>query len=228
MKNIKGLLETSFVDWPGKICAVMFLANCNFRCPFCHNHPLVLDYNSLESIDFEAIINRLARLKKWLGGVCISGGEPTLNHDLPAALKRLKQEGWAIKLDTNGSRPAVLEQLLADRLLDMVSMDVKAPLVTEKYNRCAGTKVNLEHIKASISLLHESGIPHEFRMTILPLFHTETDIINWARQLGKGPENNLSRLKLQNFNPASTLNHKLSLEDPFAADTFSKLQQLVA
>ncbi|MGV1100645.1 anaerobic ribonucleoside-triphosphate reductase activating protein [Thiovibrio sp. JS02] len=216
---IKGFLETSFIDWPGKLCAILFVGGCNFRCPFCHNHPLVLAPEGLESIPFTTVLQRLAPRRKWLDGICVSGGEPTLSPGLPQLIAHLKAEGWAIKLDTNGSRPAVLEALLADGLLDMVAMDVKAPLVQEKYDRCAGARVDLGGIRKSIALLRESGVAHEFRMTVAPFLHSEADIHVWSRQVGG--EN--ARLKLQNFNPKTTLAPHLEKERGFAPEIFSRL-----
>ncbi len=221
--ELKGFIETSFVDWPGKVCAILFLGGCNFRCPFCHNHPLVLEPDTLESFSFIDLRKRLAPLKKWLGGICVSGGEPTLTQRLIPMLDKLKEDGWPVKLDTNGSRPLVLEKILSRGLVDMVSMDVKAPLIQEKYERCAGTKVNLDDIRKSIALLSESGVEHEFRMTVLPRFHSEQEILAWSKSLrGK------ARLTLQNFNPKTTLNPELTHEKGFSPDIFSKIQMLIA
>ncbi len=228
MSDIKGFLETSFVDWHGRVCAVIFLSGCNFRCPFCHNHTLVLAPETLESFSFEEILQRLRHLKKWLGGICISGGEPTLHPDLAMMLKRIKEEGWAVKIDTNGTRPRLLEKLLNNGLVDMVSMDVKAPLEEKKYNRCAGGAVNLKQIKASISILQNSGVRHEFRMTVLPRFHTKADVVKWAKDLGGNGGKGISRLKLQNFNPQSTMDPTLSAEKSFTPEKFKDLQEIVA
>jgi len=221
---IKGFLETSFIDWPGKLCAILFVGGCNFRCPFCHNHPLVLAPEGMETIPFAEIMGRLAARKNWLAGVCISGGEPTLSPGLPALIVRLKAEGWAIKLDTNGSRPEVLAQLLADNLLDMVAMDVKTVLVQDKYERCAGGPVDLGAIQKSIDLLSYSDISHEFRMTIAPGLHTEEDIIAWNQQFDRSR----SRLTLQNFNPRTTLDVRFEKEQGFAPEIFSRLVGRIA
>ena len=221
---IKGFLETSFIDWPGKLCAILFVGGCNFRCPFCHNHPLVLAPEGMETIAFEEILSRLAARKNWLAGVCISGGEPTLSPGLSTMIARLKAEGWAIKLDTNGSRPEVLGQLLADNLLDMVAMDVKTVLEQDKYERCAGCRVDLGAIRRSIDLLSQSGIPHEFRMTIAPSLHTEEDVHAWVQQFDRSR----SRLTLQNFNPKTTLDVRLEKEQGFAPEIFSSLVARVA
>lgn len=220
---IKGFLATSFIDWPGRLCAMIFLGGCNFRCPFCHNHPLVLAPEGMETIALEEVMASLATRKNWLAGVCISGGEPTLSPGLPRMIARLKADGWAIKLDTNGSRPEILSQLLADNLIDMVAMDVKAPLVQDKYDRCAGLSVDLEAIKRSIDLLSRSAIPHEFRMTIVPDLHSEEDILAWGRQFAGFR----ARLTLQNFNPGTTLDVMFEKKHGFAPEIFSRLSALV-
>lgn len=222
MGKIKGFLETSFIDWPGRICAVLFLSDCNFRCPFCHNHPLILNPDSLETLNLEQIRLSLAPLKKWLGGICISGGEPTLSPQLPTILKQLKNDGWHIKLDTNGSHPEKLLELINDKLLDMISMDIKAPLNAQKYKKCTGVKTDLDKIKESIFLIQKSGIKHEFRMTVLPRLHTESDITDCAASLGASP------LILQNFNPKNTLNPHFIEEKGFTPEDFTRLKKLVA
>ncbi|MEJ2031762.1 MAG: anaerobic ribonucleoside-triphosphate reductase activating protein [Deltaproteobacteria bacterium] len=224
MPGIKALLETSFLDWQGRVCAVLFLGGCNFRCPFCHNHSLVLTPEEYETISIKTVERQLAPFRKWLGGICITGGEPTLHPGLPDMIRFLKSRGWAVKLDTNGSRPEALSELLSERLLDAVAMDVKAPLEAGKYACCAGVPVELDRIRESIRLLGESGIEHEFRMTVVPKYHTEEDIRAWAAALGGGP----ARLSLQNFNPRTTMDPDLGREKGFTPEVFEKLRTLVS
>jgi pyruvate formate lyase activating enzyme len=200
MRNIKGFLETSFIDWPGRSCGVIFLGGCNFRCPFCHNHPLVLQPQELLSLDLEDILGRLRPWRAWLGGVCVSGGEPTLSVELPELLRRLKAEGFRVKLDTNGSRPAVLANLLTAGLIDMIAMDVKAPLEQALYDRCCGVSVDLVRIRKSIDLLLTSGVAHQFRMTVVPGLHDAAVVRRWRQGLGAAAD-----LKLQNYSPRSVL-----------------------
>ncbi len=218
MSNIKGFLETSFVDWPGCSCGVLFLGGCNFRCPFCHNHPLVLAPAELISLDLEEILARLRPLRAWLGGICVSGGEPTLSPELPDLLSRLKTEGFRVKLDTNGSRPEVLAGLLAAGLIDLVAMDVKAPLEQSLYDRCCGVPVDLERIKASIDLLKGSKVAHQFRMTVVPAFHSASVVRSWWEQLGGGAD-----LKLQNYSSHSVLDPARAGELRFSEGEFSDL-----
>ncbi len=219
---IKGFLESTFIDWPGRHTAILFLGGCNFRCPFCHNHPLVLAPQGIDTIDYQTILASLRRNQKWLEGVCISGGEPTLSPGLPELIRLLKAEGWDVKLDTNGSQPETLKALLDENLLDMVAMDVKTVLEQKKYERCAGTEVDLAAIKASISLLQQSNVSHEFRMTALPRFHSAEDIKNWVTLLqGK------ALLKLQNFNPKTTLLAEMEKEKGFPLAEFEHLKTLL-
>lgn len=222
MAGIKGFIETSFVDWPGKVCAVLFLGGCNFRCPFCHNHSLVLSPDLLTDMDTAIICQRLAELKKWLGGVCISGGEPCLDPGLPALIRRIKELGYPVKLDTNGSRPEILSQLVSQGALDMISMDVKAPLEQQKYNDCAGVKVDLEAIKESIAIIKRSKIEHEFRITILPLLHSEKDVLHWANFLEK-----TSLRTIQNFNPQKTLNPEFTKMKGYSPEVITRFNEMI-
>lgn len=216
-------METSFVDWPERLCAVLFFGGCNFRCPFCHNHALVLDPGQFATIPVTDILDRLNPLRKWLGGICITGGEPTLDPHLPEFLTLLKEEGWPLKLDTNGSRPEVLADLLDQGLLDMVAMDVKTVLVQEKYDRCAGRVVELDRIRRSIELLRASGIAHQFRMTVVPGYHADADVAAWLESMA-GP----GRLTLQNFNPKSTLEPAALPEQGFPPDVFAGFLKMVS
>ena len=222
MPAIKGFLETSFIDWPGCLCSVVFLGGCNFRCPFCHNHLLVLQPQTFATIPLDHVLKRLAAMRPWLGGVCVTGGEPTLAPDLPELLHTFKAAAIPVKLDTNGTRPEVLERLLAEGLLAMIAMDVKAPLDQAKYDACAGTRVDMAAIRRSIGLIRSSGLPHQFRMTVLPRLHSEADVVAWRDALAGSP------LKLQNFNPQSPLDAGFAREKGFSPDAFAALQALVA
>jgi pyruvate formate lyase activating enzyme len=176
--DVKGFVDLSFVDWDGKVSSVLFLPNCNFRCPFCHNTNLVLNPETIETIPFEYLDSQLNNQKGWIDGVCITGGEPTLHSDLPELISKIKQMGFLIKLDTNGTNPVMLNELLNKNLLDYVAMDVKAPLTVEKYSKAIGVNAEklLENVKESISLLMNSSIEYEFRTTVVPTLHDSYDI----------------------------------------------------
>jgi len=176
--DIKGFVDVSFVDWDSKISAVIFLPNCNFRCPFCHNGNLVSNPEKSETIPFEQIENQLKRHKNWIDGVCITGGEPTLHADLPELCSKIKKMGFQVKLDTNGTNPTLLKGLLKKGLIDYVAMDIKAPLTVQKYSKACGVDVKklLGNVKESIGTLMESSIDYEFRTTVVPTIHDVEDI----------------------------------------------------
>ena len=150
MVEIKGLLDSSFVDWKGRLCAVFFLGGCNFRCPFCHNRDLVLNPDAMPSMQVACAIARLERLRPWIEAVCVTGGEPTASPGLQGLLKTLKDADFKVKLDTNGYLPEILEKILDAGLTDHVSMDVKTAIEDSRYSKCAGVRVDTRRIKRSI------------------------------------------------------------------------------
>lgn len=176
--EIKGFIEASFVDWEGKICSVLFLSGCNFRCPFCHNVNLVLEPEKLDTIPLDYLKGKLKEQEDWIDGICITGGEPTLNRDLLELCSTLKRMGFLIKLDTNGTNPQMLEELINQKIVDYIAMDVKAPLDEKNYSQATGIKIGelLNKIKQSIKLLMKSNINYEFRTTVVPTLHSEEDI----------------------------------------------------
>ena len=183
--DVKGFVDISFVDWDGKISTVLFLPTCNFRCPFCHNVNLVLYSEKMDTIPFGYIEDQLKQEKGWADGVCITGGEPTLQGDLPELCSRIKKMGFMVKLDTNGTNPTLLKELMDMKLVDYVAMDIKAPLTIEKYSKATGVNAEklLENVKESIRLLMESGIDYEFRTTVVPSIHSLEDIKQISRSL---------------------------------------------
>lgn len=169
--EIHGFNKTTLLDYPEHIAATVFTGGCNFRCPFCHNGELVLDPGSQPSVPEEEVLSYLKKRRGILQGVCITGGEPTLQRDLKGFLKKIRELDYAIKLDTNGYMPAVLWNLLQDRLIDYVAMDIKAS--RENYARAAGLpNMDLSRIEESIGILKSSGIPYEFRTTVVKGVHT--------------------------------------------------------
>lgn len=174
--RIKGFIESSCSDWPGQVVAVIFLSGCNFRCPYCHNYPLVLTPDEGKTFSCEYVFQRLTDLRSWLDGVCVSGGEPTLSAGLAALCKKIKDAGFLCKLDTNGSRPRVLRELLAEKLVDYIAMDVKAPLRSEPYERCAGVRVDLAAIRESMEIIRNAGVTYQFRTTYHPALLSESDL----------------------------------------------------
>jgi pyruvate formate lyase activating enzyme len=219
---IKGFLETSFVDWPGKICSVIFFSQCNFRCRYCHNARLVLQPETFTTIGFDTIMQYLNGQKGWIDGVCVSGGEPTLHPSLPLVLAALKEKGFLTKLDTNGSHPGVLQTLLAEGLVDYIAMDVKASLNETQYCAIIQAPDMLAAVKKSIRIIIDSGIEHEFRCTVLPSYHNPEEIVEIAREL-----NGAHRLRIQNFKPEHTLDPDLQSHQPFTEEMIDSLQQRV-
>jgi len=222
MIEIKGFLETSLSDWPGKLCSVLFLPTCNFRCPYCHNHPLVFHPEQYATIPLEDILGRLRFLRNWIDGVCVTGGEPCLHADLPALVQEIKRHRFLIKLDTNGSNPQRLEELIETGEVDFVSMDVKAPLNPFRYSQSAGLSVKLEPILESIEILKRGKVDYEFRMTVVPGLHKEEDVQTLGDQLRVGP-----RFILQNFNPESPLDPSLKNIAPYDPKVLKKIEREV-
>lgn len=160
---IGGLQKFSLINFPGKSAAVIFTKGCNFRCPFCHNQGLIDPDNSWPIIPLDTVIQFLETRRGDLDGVVISGGEPTLQKDLSAVIAKIRLMGFLIKLDTNGSQPAILAQLLADKLIDFIAMDIKAPLA--QYEKLAGVSIDHTAIATSIAEIRSAGIPYLFRTT---------------------------------------------------------------
>ena len=222
MIEIKGFLETSFLDWRGKLCSVIFLPGCNFRCPYCHNHPLVFHPEQYATFPLEDILARLHSLRNWIDGVCVTGGEPTLHTDLPLLIREIKRHGFLVKLDTNGSNPPMLENLIEGGQIDFVSMDVKAPLGPFSYSRSTGLPVNLRPILESIEILKRRKVEYEFRMTVVPGLHREEDIRTLGNHLRAG-----QRFILQNFNPENPLDPSLRNIIPYDPKALKKIEREV-
>lgn len=177
---IRGLNKTTLLDYPGCVAATVFVGGCNFRCPFCQNSGLVLEPSAGEIISEEEILAFLKKRKNVLKGVCITGGEPTLQEDLPDFICQVRNLGYRIKLDTNGYRPEILKRLLEERLLDYVAMDIKNS--PDKYAETAGVDyagggLNPEKINESIGLLLCGTVEYEFRTTVVKELHTLEDMI---------------------------------------------------
>jgi len=176
--EIKGFINLSLVDWDGKISSVVFLAGCNLRCPFCYNTTLVLHPEKLPTIPFEQIENRLKKNRGWVDGVVITGGEPTIHSDLPNLCQKIKRLGFLVKVDTNGTNPVIVKELINRKLVDYIAMDIKAPLTKEKYFRVCGVNTEnlLEEIEKTIDFLLKGEVEYEFRTTAVPSLHDEQDI----------------------------------------------------
>ena len=167
--QIHGFNKTTLLDYPGIVAATIFTGACNFRCPFCHNSDLVLNPNSQPPISEEEIFSHLEKRKGITRGVCITGGEPTLQPDLERFIDRVKGMGLFVKLDTNGYRPDVLKKLCDEKKADYVAMDIKSSF--SRYSEAAGVDVDISKIKESIEYLKEGHVPYEFRTTVVRELH---------------------------------------------------------
>ncbi len=173
--QIHGFNKTTLLDYPGIVGCTVFTGFCNFRCPYCQNADLVLSPDSQPVIPEEEIFAHLRKRKGITKGICISGGEPTLQPDLENFILKCRETGLLVKLDTNGYRPEVLKGLLEKELLDYVAMDIKAPL--SSYEKVAGVKLDTGKIKESVELIKKSGIEYEFRTTVVRELHGKEDFL---------------------------------------------------
>ena len=179
--RIFGLQKLSLLDFPERIACTVFTGGCNFRCPFCHNGSLALGEgkNEISQDEFFAFLeSRIGRLD----GVCISGGEPTLHRDICDFARKIKSLGFAVKLDTNGTRPEVISELISEGLVDYIAMDIKNS--PAKYALTAGVEsIDLDAVERSIKIISDSGINHEFRTTVTAELHTVEDISEICKNL---------------------------------------------
>ena len=216
--TIGGLQKTTLIDFPGKLACTVFLSGCCFRCPWCYSSELVLPEKSgdLPMISEESFFSFLRRRKGFLEGVCVCGGEPTVNEGLPEFLEKIKKIGYLVKLDTNGSNPEMLEKAISEKLVDYVAMDIKAP--KERYAEAAGAEVDIGKIQKSIDVLMRGETEYEFRSTVLPAFHAKKDILAMADWI-KGAD----KYFLQNFRPEKTLNPEFERLAPYPAEELARL-----
>lgn len=172
---VHGFQKTTLLDYPGHLASTVFLGRCNFCCPFCHNSALVLAPDDVETMEGEEVLGMIKKRAGMLEGVCITGGEPTLTPELPDFIKRIKDMGLLVKLDSNGYKPAVLDSLLSAGIVDYVAMDIKAS--KENYaNVCGVEKIDIGRIEESVNIIAEKAPDYEFRTTYVKGLHTEVDV----------------------------------------------------
>lgn len=208
--RIVGFAKTSLLDWDGMIATTVYLQGCNLRCPFCHNPDLVSVNAEVEEAPWEVLEEYLSENNDFLDGVVVTGGEATLNEDLPDMIRRIRSLGLKVKLDTNGTNPGMLEDLLRAGLLDCVAMDVKGPL-DQQYSQVCGTEVDLEAIKRSIELIMTSGVDYEFRTTVVPHYLSPGDVERIAAYIGGA-----KKYALQRFKNDRTLDKRLGQIQPYS------------
>jgi len=165
------------------VACTVFTGTCNFKCGFCHNSPLVTEVNQLQEIDVESVFSYLKKRKGIIEGICISGGEPTLQKDLPDFCRRLKEENLSVKLDTNGTNPDMIKLLMDNNLIDYIAMDIKNSL--DSYSEIIGLKnFDTTKIAKSVSLIMNGNVGYEFRTTLISEYHFEKqieDIGKWIK-----------------------------------------------
>ncbi len=218
--EIGGLQKVTLIDYLGRLSATVFLTGCNFRCPFCYTPELVLPekIRKQPKISERYFFDFLRKKKKFLEGVVLCGGEPTINKDLPRFCRKIKKLGFLIKLDTNGSNPKMLKKLIGEKLIDCVAMDIKAP--KEKYSEAAGVIVDIEKIQESIDTLKKGKVNYEFRSTILPKIHTKKDMADMAKWIQCA-----KIYYLQQFRPEKTLDPKYEKYKPFDEKELELIQK---
>lgn len=188
---IDGFEKLTLVNYPGEVACIVFTRGCNFACPFCQNSPLIDITKDKGLIDEKDVFDYLKKRKGIIDGVCISGGEPLLQKDIKTFIEKIKKMKLKVKLDTNGSNPKLLQELLDANLLDYVAMDIKN--IPSKYETTIGKKFNLDKIKESMDILKNCHINYEFRTTIAKELHNMDDIKTIIKDIGD------SRYYLQNF-----------------------------
>lgn len=219
MVEIKGLEKFSPKDFPGYISSTVFLGGCNFRCPFCHNSDLVLRPEILPTFPLDYFLSFLDSRKGWLEGICISGGEPLLQDDLETLLILIKDRNLLVKIDTNGSFPSRLENLIQKKLVDHIAMDVKAPL--KRYQEVTRATVNEEDIVRSVDIIKNSGLGYVFRTTLVPGLVGPEDIKKICQML-----DGAKIFQLQQFVPLNTLDSHYLQKKPYRREEVQGLARI--
>jgi pyruvate formate lyase activating enzyme len=212
--EIKGFIETSLIEWEGKIASVVFLPFCNMRCRYCHAAHLVNGSSHMESIPRVAVLAYLWRQTGWLDGVVITGGEPTVHgEELFGLIRQVREIPLQVMIETNGTQPDCIAYLLEEGLLDAIAMDVKAPLTYPDYERVTGMPIRVEDVRRSMELIMASGLPYEFRITVAPGVVGADELRRMAPGLAGA-----RRVAIQNFRPEHCLDSTLCEVMPYSAD----------
>jgi len=218
--KIGGLIKTSLIEYPGRISAVIFTQGCNFRCPYCHNPELVDPALFNTPIAESEIFDFLERRKKYLEAIVITGGEPCLQKDLIDFIRRVKDMGYLVKLETNGSLPEVISQITEKGIVDFISRDLKSPI--DKYSIIAGVKVDISKIKESIDLIISSDIDSEFQTTVVKSMLEKEDF----EKIGSLIEG-AKIYTLQKFVPSKTLNPAFLDEKTYSDEELEEIRKIM-
>jgi len=239
---IAGYLKTSLIEWPGKIASVIFTQGCNFRCGFCHNAELVgnadntdiitdnADKKRITRIEEGVVLGDLEKRRKWIDAVVITGGEPTLQEDLPRFLGDLGELGFLRMVETNGSRPEVIRRLIESGLVDYWTMDIKCNF--DNYQNCTNVKTEMLDVKSSMRLIANSGVEYEFRTTVVPGLHTLGNLTTLAREIHSSiyPLIHSSiqpKWYLQQFRPVNCLDRSFLKKKGFSKDEMERFLEEV-
>jgi pyruvate formate lyase activating enzyme len=218
--KIAGLVKSSLIDYPEKVAAVVFTQGCNFRCGFCHNPDLLSPEQSTPGLTQAEIMRFLQTRIGKLDGVVITGGEPLIQPDIMEFISDIRELGFLIKLDTNGSNPRLLSQLIEKNLVDYIAMDIKGPLA--KYGEiCA--YVNTKFIQESIKIIKNSKLKYEFRTTVLPYYHELSDFEDIGRLISGARQ-----YTIQGFRPQITLNPALREASSFTRPELDKISHIIS
>ncbi|MCX8158384.1 MAG: anaerobic ribonucleoside-triphosphate reductase activating protein [Candidatus Diapherotrites archaeon] len=219
---IKGIQKITLIDYPNKIASEFFVGGCNFRCPFCQNKDLVLYPEKLKTIREDEAIEFLKKRLKFIEGVVISGGEPTIYEDLPIFFEKIKKETQLpIKLDTNGSNSKVIKKLIEEKLVDYIAMDIKSS--KEKYSLATNVDVDIKEIDKSIKILKKNDVDYEFRTTVVPEIVTENDI----EEIGKWIAG-AKKFAIQQFIPnENCIDPNYKNKTPYAKEKLIEFQKIM-
>ncbi len=217
---IGGIQKFSLVDYPGKTSAAVFTVGCNMRCGYCHNPELVLPEQYAPAMPLADIMQFLESRRGKLDAVVVSGGEPTMHEDLPELLAQIKKLGFLVKLDSNGTHPDMLEQIIASKTVDFVAMDIKGPL--EKYQAIAARAIDLTAIQRSIQLILKSGVDHEFRTTVVKCLLPPEDFPAIGK-LVRGAR----RFAIQRFRPTKVISPVFLSKTTYDDDELHRLKQIM-
>jgi pyruvate formate lyase activating enzyme len=218
--KIAGIEKLSLVDYPGKISTIVFTQGCNFKCGYCQNPDLIGEKGQYSAQE-QDVLDFLKKRTSMIEGVVITGGEPTLQKDLPEFIQKIKDLGYSVKLDTNGTDPDMLEKLLKEYLVDYLAIDVKTSM--ENYPVIAGAKDKVEKVRSSIYLTMTSTIPYEMRTTCVPGIVDEEDIKKMA-ELCRGAKS----FYLQHFRPTTTLDASFGRTIPYPKHTLERFKEILS
>ena len=219
---IGGVKKTSLLDYPDKVSSIVFTQGCNFNCGYCHN-PSLLEFKSKNDIySTDVFFDFLNKRKGKLDGVVITGGEPTLQKDLKLFIQKIKEMNFFVKLDTNGTNPEIIKDLLKNNLLDYIAMDIKSTI--DKYNKVINKDINTQVIEQSINIIMNSGIDYEFRTTVLPSLISIEDFEKIGQLI-----NGAKKYYLQKFLVQSEINNsELINERNYTDEDFGKIKRILS